>query len=70
MHNQGLSSVAVVDHGQNVVGNISIADLKLLTTATSLENFKLSCMHFVRVILLERGEERGRDSFPVFYVKP
>lgn len=27
-------------------------------------------MHFISVILSERGVEHGRDSFPVFYVNP
>jgi hypothetical protein len=27
-------------------------------------------MHFISVILSERGVERGRDSFPVFHVSP
>lgn len=70
MHNEGLTSVAVVDQGLNVVGNISTADLRLLTNASSLPLLKSSCMHFISVILTERGVEHGRDSFPVFYVNP
>ena len=70
MNNEGLTSVAVVDHGLNVVGNISTADVRHLTNATSLPLLKSSCMHFISVILSERGVERGRDSFPVFYVNP
>ncbi|KAK4194474.1 hypothetical protein QBC40DRAFT_213530 [Triangularia verruculosa] len=68
MHNEGLTSVAVVDQGHNVLGNISTADLRLLTSANNLPLFKRSCMHFISVILNERGVEHGRDSFPVFYV--
>lgn len=70
MSSEGLSSVAVVDNGLNVVGNISTADVKLLTNAASLPLLKNTAMHFVSVILTERGTERGRDSFPVFYVTP
>lgn len=70
MNNEGLTSVAVVDNGLNVVGNISTADTRLLTNAASLPLLKNSCMHFISVILSERGVERGRDSFPVFYVNP
>ncbi|KAK0713786.1 hypothetical protein B0T26DRAFT_371233 [Lasiosphaeria miniovina] len=70
MNTEGLSSVAVVDHGLNVVGNISTADVRLLTSAASLPLLKSSSMHFISVILSERGVERGRDSFPVFYVNP
>ncbi|KAK5653519.1 hypothetical protein OQA88_8778 [Cercophora sp. LCS_1] len=70
MSNEGLTSVAVVDNALNVVGNISTADVRHLTNATSLPLLKSSCMHFISVILSERGVERGRDSFPVFYVNP
>lgn len=70
MHNEGLTSVAVVDQGLNVLGNISTADLRLLTSTNNLPLLKRSCMHFISVILNERGVEHGRDSFPVFYVNP
>jgi CBS domain-containing protein len=70
MNNEGLTSVAVVDSGQNVVGNISTADVRLLTSAASVPLLKSSCMHFVSVILSERGVEHGRDSYPVFHVSP
>ncbi|KAI1412678.1 hypothetical protein F5Y13DRAFT_41390 [Hypoxylon sp. FL1857] len=70
MNQEGLSSVAVVDNGLNVVGNISTADVRLLTNATSLPLLQNSCMHFISVILTEKGVEKGKDSFPVFYVNP
>lgn len=70
MSNEGLTSVAVVDNGLNVVGNISTADVRHLTNAASLPLLQSTCMHFISVILTERGVEKGRDSFPVFYVNP
>ncbi|KAI0005218.1 hypothetical protein F4779DRAFT_630195 [Xylariaceae sp. FL0662B] len=70
MSQEGVSSVAVVDNGLNVVGNISTADVRHLTSAASLPLLQNSCMHFISVILTERGVEKGKDSFPVFYVNP
>lgn len=70
MSNEGLTSVAVVDNASNVVGNISSADVRLLTSAASLPLLQSTCMHFITVILSERGMEKGRDSVPVFYVNP
>lgn len=70
MSNEGLSSVAVIDAGRNVVGNISTVDVRLLTNAASLPLLENTCMHFISVILNERGVEKGKDSFPVFYVNP
>ena len=64
MSNEGLTSVAVVDNALNVVGNISTADVKLLTNTSSLPLLKSSCIHFISVILSERGIGDGKDSFP------
>lgn len=70
MCSEGLTSIAVIDNGQNVVGNISTADVRLLTSAASVPLLQSTCMHFITVILTERGMEKGRDSVPVFYVNP
>ena len=70
MYNEGLTSVAVVDNGYNVVGNISTVDVRLLTSAARAPLLQSSCMHFISVILNERGVEKGRDAFPVFHVNP
>lgn len=70
MNDEGLTSVAVVDNGRNVVGNISTKDVRHLTTTSSAPLLSESCMHFLAVILNERGVEKGRDAFPVFYVTP
>lgn len=64
MSNEGLTSVAVVDNASNVVGNISTADVKLLTNTSSLPLLKSSCIHFISVILSERGIGDGKDPFP------
>jgi CBS-domain-containing membrane protein len=64
MSDEGLTSVAVVDNALNVVGNISTADVKLLTTTSSLPLLKSSCFHFISVILSERGIGDGKDAFP------
>lgn len=70
MNDEGLTSLAVVDNGQNVVGNISSKDVRHLTTASRAPLLNGSCMHFISVILNERGVEMGQDAFPVFYVSP
>jgi CBS domain-containing protein len=60
----------VVDNSSNVVGNISVVDVKLLTKSTSLPLLRNTCIHFVSYILSNRGMENGKDSFPVFHVTP
>ncbi|KKA27200.1 hypothetical protein TD95_002097 [Thielaviopsis punctulata] len=68
MYNEGLSSLAIVDAHQKVVGNISTVDVRHLTTSSSAPLLHSSCLHFISVILNARGVDQGRDSFPVFYV--
>lgn len=70
MNDEGLTSVAVVDNGLNVVGNISTKDVRHLTSTSDAHLLNSSCMNFISVILNERGVEKGRDTFPVFYVNP
>lgn len=70
MSNDHISSVAVVDRQQNLLGNISITDVKHVTKSSQLYLLHKSCLHFVSVILNSRGLEDGQDSFPVFHVFP
>ncbi|EHY55811.1 cell separation during budding [Exophiala dermatitidis] len=67
---EGVSSLPVVDHNYNVIGNISNFDVKLLTKSTSLPLLRNTCIHFITVILSTRGMHEGKDSFPVFHVTP
>jgi hypothetical protein len=70
MSNEGLTSIAVVDNAFNVVGNISTADIKLLTSSSKLPLLQSSCIHFISVILSERGIGDGKDSFPGKHLVP
>ncbi|KAF2001072.1 hypothetical protein P154DRAFT_490876 [Amniculicola lignicola CBS 123094] len=70
MHNEGITSLPVLDAQNNVIGNISQVDVRLLTKSTSLPLLRSSCIHFISVILSERGVTDGQDSFPVFHVTP
>ncbi|OQE30264.1 hypothetical protein PENFLA_c003G00711 [Penicillium flavigenum] len=70
MNNEGMSSIVVVDNHFNVLGNISTADVKLLTRSSSLPLLQNTCTHFISIILSTRGLMEGKDSFPVFHVNP
>ena len=70
MHEEGVSSIAVVDNGKHVVGNISTRDVRLLTSSGSVVLLGASCMHFIALSLNEQGVEEGRDAVPVFHVNP
>ncbi|MCJ1477065.1 cell separation during budding [Lambiella insularis] len=68
MDGEGVSSLAVVDNQQNVVGNISTVDVKLLTKSSSAPLLDNTYIHFISVILSTRGMNEGQDSVPVFHV--
>ncbi|KAF2766328.1 hypothetical protein EJ03DRAFT_367541 [Teratosphaeria nubilosa] len=68
MHEEGITSLPVVDNLKNVIGNISHVDVRLLTDTSSIPLLSSSCTHFISVILSERGMFDGKDSYPVFYV--
>ncbi|KAI5813841.1 hypothetical protein BZA77DRAFT_320473 [Pyronema omphalodes] len=70
MNSEGVSSLAVVDNHNNVVGNISTADVKHLTRSSSIPLLRSTCFHFLTVILTDRGLNDGKDSYPVFHVNP
>ncbi|KAK0936738.1 cell separation during budding [Friedmanniomyces endolithicus] len=70
MHGEGITSLPVLDNHSNVVGNISHVDVRLLTDTSSIPLLSNTCIHFIGVILSERGMWDGKDSYPVFHVTP
>ncbi|KAK9452628.1 hypothetical protein V1511DRAFT_507428 [Dipodascopsis uninucleata] len=70
MHEESISSIAVTDQEGNLLGNISVVDVKHLTKSTSAHLLHSSCLQFLTVILTDRGLEAGKDTYPVFNVTP
>lgn len=71
MQNECISSIAVVDMQYNLLGNISVTDVKHVTRTSQFHLLSDSCRHFISVILNLRGlENGGKDSFPIFHVYP
>lgn len=68
MHNLKMSSLAVVDRNYHLLGNISVTDVRLVSTSSKSDLLYKSCLHFISVILNSRGLENGKDSFPIFHV--
>lgn len=68
MHGEGVSSLAVVDSNNMLLGNISIVDVRLLTKSSQSSLLKNTCKQFLTVILSNRGLADGKDSFPIFHV--
>lgn len=70
MHGDQISSVAVIDKHRNLLGNISIIDIKHVTKSSQSHLLQKSCLNFVSIILNSRGLENGQDSYPIFHVHP
>lgn len=70
MYVERISSIAVVDPQGNLIGNISVTDVKHVTRTSQYPLLHNTCRHFVSVILNLRGLETGKDSFPIFHVYP
>lgn len=70
MCSENISSLAVVDRHMNLLGNISVTDVKHVTKSSQSPLLHKSCLHFVSIILNHRGLEDGKDSFPIFHVHP
>ncbi|ODV97448.1 hypothetical protein PACTADRAFT_38622 [Pachysolen tannophilus NRRL Y-2460] len=70
MHELKISSLAVVDRSYNLLGNISVTDVKHVSNSSKSDLLYKSCLHFISVILNSRGLENGKDSFPIFHVTP
>lgn len=71
MHNERISSIAVIDSNNILIGNISVTDVKHLTRTSQYPLLQNSCRHFITIILNNRGlENGGKDSFPIFHVYP
>ncbi|EGW30920.1 uncharacterized protein SPAPADRAFT_62827 [Spathaspora passalidarum NRRL Y-27907] len=68
MFNERVSSLAVIDRSRTLIGNISIVDVK---NVTSLKNSHLlfkSVLNFISYNLTQKGIEEGQDQFPIFHV--
>lgn len=70
MHVERISSIAVIDKQGNLLGNISVTDVKHVTRTSQYPLLHKTCRHFISVILNSRGLETGKDSFPIFHVYP
>jgi len=52
------------------ISRLQLTAFQQLTSTSSLPLLDSSCIHFLTVILSERGMNDGKDSYPVFHVTP
>jgi len=68
MYTNQISSIAIIDANQMLLGNISVTDIKYLTHISQYPLLFNTCKHFISYILNKRGLDDGKDSFPIFHV--
>ncbi|KAI3404332.2 SDS23 [Candida oxycetoniae] len=68
MFNENVSSLAVIDRSKNLIGNISIVDVRNLTSSKNSHLLYKSVLNFISYNLTQKGIEEGQDQFPIFHV--
>ena len=68
MFTEGVSSLAVIDRTRTLIGNISIVDVKNVTSSKNSHLLFKSVLNFISYNLSQKGIEEGQDQFPIFHV--
>lgn len=68
MQESGISSIAITNRNMNLIGNISMTDVKYIFKHAKMASLWHSCSSFVSRNLSEEGIETGRDRYPFFDV--
>lgn len=63
-----ISSLAVIDRKGNLLANISIVDVKNITSSKESHLLFKSVLNFISFNLSLKGIEEGKDQFPIFHV--
>lgn len=63
-----ISSLAVIDRKGNLLANISIVDVKNITSSKDSHLLFKSVLNFISFNLSMKGIEEGKDQFPIFHV--
>lgn len=68
MFDERVSSLAVVDRNKFLVGNISIVDVKNVSSTKNSHYLFKPVTTFILYNLSQKGIEKGQDQFPIFHV--
>lgn len=68
MFHENVSSLAVIDRTKTLIGNISIVDVRNLTSSKNSHMLYKSVLSFISYNLSQKGIEEGKDQFPIFHV--
>lgn len=68
MFDERVSSLAVIDRNKCLVGNISIVDVKNVSSTKNSHYLFKPVTTFISYNLSQKGIEKGQDQFPIFHV--
>lgn len=68
MFNENVSSLAVIDKNKQLVGNISIVDVKNVSSTKNSHFLFKPVTSFISYNLSQKGIEKGQDQYPIFHV--
>ncbi|ABN64657.2 predicted protein [Scheffersomyces stipitis CBS 6054] len=68
MFNERVSSLAVIDRTKSLIGNISIVDVKNVSSSKNSHLLFKSVLTFISYNLSQKGIEEGQDQYPIFHV--
>lgn len=68
MFDERVSSLAVVDRNKFLVGNISIVDVKNVSSTKNSHYLFKPVTTFILYNLSQKGIEKGQDQYPIFHV--
>lgn len=68
MFDERVSSLAVIDRNKCLVGNISIVDVKNVSSTKNSHYLFKPVTNFISYNLSQKGIEKGQDQFPIFHV--
>lgn len=68
MFRERVSSLAVIDKNKSLVGNISIVDVKNVSSTKNSHFLYKPVTNFISYNLSQKGIEKGQDQFPIFQV--
>lgn len=68
MYTEKITSLAVIDKSNTLIGNISIVDVKNVTSSKNSHLLYKTVLNFISYNLSQKGIEKGQDQFPIFHV--
>lgn len=68
MYSERVTSLAVIDRSKLLIGNISIVDVKNVTSSKNSHLLFKTVLNFISYNLSQKGIEQGQDQFPIFHV--